>query len=248
MKGREMKMLISIPIFFVLLSGASYADEFGEYVGKVVTEWLDDDDRSMKLLEEFTYVDQHGFSWVAPKGSIINGASIPKFAWSIMGGPYVGKYRKAAVIHDASCDLKIRKWEDVHIAFYNAMLASDVWLTKAKTMYAAVYFFGPRWIITIEEVSNKENVEVMVSSIKSGFTKNSVFDVKIQDHYAVMPGFDGTTVTPTGKKEISVTVTPPPQKMNENDFKKLRKQIEEENLSLEQIRNYSFSKKINFKN
>jgi hypothetical protein len=75
----------------------------------------------------------------------VDGASIPKFAWSIIGGPFEGKYRDASVIHDVACVARSAPWEYVHLVFYYAMLASGVDKTTAKIMYAAVYHFGPRW-------------------------------------------------------------------------------------------------------
>ena len=54
----------------------------------------------MELLEDFWYEDPKGKRWNTPKGSTINGATIPKALWSIVGPPFVGKYRRASVIHD----------------------------------------------------------------------------------------------------------------------------------------------------
>jgi hypothetical protein len=74
-------------------------------------------------------------------------ASIPKWAWSFIGGPYEARYRDAAVIHDVACVEKKRSWKATHEMFYFAMLAAgglyDTWQTKV--MFAAVYHFGPRW-------------------------------------------------------------------------------------------------------
>jgi len=72
-------------------------------------------------------------------------ASIPRLAWTIIGGPFEGLYRDASVIHDVACVEKSRPWLQVHRTFYLAMLASGVTTVKAKVMYAAVYHFGPRW-------------------------------------------------------------------------------------------------------
>lgn len=120
------------------------AQGFGSFVGEVVAEWLDDG-RKMKLVEPFAYVDPNGSRWDAPKGWIVDGASIPQIAWSVIGGPFDGPYRNASVIHDVACDQKQRPWRDVHRAFYTAMLAANVDPIKAKIMYGAVYQFGPRW-------------------------------------------------------------------------------------------------------
>lgn len=122
---------------------------FGEFQGTVNTEWLPDG-RNMKLLSDFTYYDPNGISWIASKDSIVDGASIPKIAWQMIGPPLYGKYRNASVIHDVACQQKKRTWESVHLSFYHAMRASGVEPVKAKIMYAAVYWSGPRWPITKE--------------------------------------------------------------------------------------------------
>ena len=112
--------------------------------GKILAEWLEDG-RKMKLLAEYTYTDPSATTWVAPDGSVVDGASIPKFLWSFIGGPFEGKYRKASVVHDVACDRKERDWRHVHRMFHSAMLCSGVPEWKARVMYAAVYHCGPRW-------------------------------------------------------------------------------------------------------
>jgi hypothetical protein len=127
------------------------SQEYGEYTGEVDARWRADG-RSMELLADFSYLDPKGIRWDAPVGSVVDGASIPQFAWSIIGGPFEGKYRSASVIHDVACDMQKRPWQDVHKAFYTAMMASDVNSLKAKIMYSAVYHFGPRWTVIREIV------------------------------------------------------------------------------------------------
>jgi len=112
--------------------------------GIVKAEWLVDG-RKMRLLSEYKYVDPPGIEWLAPSGSVVDGASIPQFAWSVVGGPYEGKYRNASVVHDVACDAKARPWEQVHKMFYDHMLCSGVGKSKAQAMYWAVYQCGPRW-------------------------------------------------------------------------------------------------------
>jgi len=121
-----------------------YATNWGHFDGSVTATWSSDG-RTMILVEPFSYVDPVGNRWLAPKGAKIDGASIPKFAWSFIGGPFEGRYRDASVIHDVACDEQKRNWEDVHAAFYTAMRARGVDLGTAEIMYAAVYHFGPRW-------------------------------------------------------------------------------------------------------
>src|SRR5205807_2038040 len=64
---------------------------WGHYSGNIDTRW-DDDGRTMTLLNELRYTDPKGVVWIAPAGSVIDGASIPRALWSFMGGPFEGKY------------------------------------------------------------------------------------------------------------------------------------------------------------
>jgi hypothetical protein len=120
------------------------AANFGRFKGDVIALWLPDG-RNMQLIQRFAYIDPRGKEWVAPKDSIVNGASIPGFLWSSIGGPYEGQYRHASVVHDVACEEMTSKWEDVHKMFYEACRCGGVSDAKAKTMYYAVYNFGPRW-------------------------------------------------------------------------------------------------------
>ena len=101
--------------------------------------------RTMIVSKPFAFIDGRGVRWSVPSGSETDGASIPSVFWSIAGGPFEGKYRDAAVVHDRYCDTRARKWQDTHEMFYDAMLASAVEAKQAWLMYQAVLRFGPRW-------------------------------------------------------------------------------------------------------
>jgi Protein of unknown function (DUF1353) len=116
----------------------------GHFVGNIVTSW-NTDGRTMTLLEDFAYFDATGKQWSAPKGSIVDGASIPGALWSYVGGPYTSTYRIASVVHDVACVSKKEKWEDVHRMFYEACRCAGLDDKRAKLMYWAVYQGGPRW-------------------------------------------------------------------------------------------------------
>jgi len=119
----------------------------GSFVGDLVLKDNDPDGRTFELVKPFGYVDPDGVRWQAEKGLVTDGASIPQALWSFIGGPYEGKYRRAAIIHDFYCDRKYRGWERVHRVFYDAMLTGGVGVLKAKLMYYAVWRFGPRWSV-----------------------------------------------------------------------------------------------------
>ncbi|TNC82812.1 MAG: hypothetical protein C9356_02790 [Oleiphilus sp.] len=117
---------------------------YGRYEGEILAEW-GPDGRTMTLKSEITYIDQAKKRWPVPENTEVDGASIPRIFWSVIGGPFEGRYRNASVIHDYYCDTKLENWEDVHEMFYNAMRASGTDEAKAKMMYYAVYLGGPRW-------------------------------------------------------------------------------------------------------
>ena len=111
-----------------------------------VTEWLDDG-RRMKLLNSITYTDRVGMSWTAPAGMVTDGASIPRFFWRFIGSPYSGRYRAAALIHDAYCIArkKNRPSKMTHKMLYEAARDCGTGLVRSWLIWLAVRIFGPRW-------------------------------------------------------------------------------------------------------
>ncbi|BBO04463.1 hypothetical protein SG09_38130 [Bradyrhizobium ottawaense] len=99
----------------------------------------------MLLLEPIGYIDPDGVEWAVPKGFATDGASIPQFLWSLIGGPFEGPYRAAAVIHDLYCVTKSHPYEQVHRTFYNASITAGESPRKAWVMYQGVLRFGPSW-------------------------------------------------------------------------------------------------------
>lgn len=120
------------------------SESLGYFSGPVEASW-DPDGLNMTLLKEVRYTDPNGVVWVAPAGSKVNGASIPRAFWSIIGGPFEGKYRAASVLHDVAYDQQTRPWKEVDRMFYNAARCSGVGIVEAKTMYYALYRHGHHW-------------------------------------------------------------------------------------------------------
>jgi hypothetical protein len=110
----------------------------------VVAEWLPNG-LEMKLAEPFEYIAADGTSWPVPAGAIVDGASIPRVFWSIIGGPFEGLYREPSVVHDHYCSIRTRPVQTVHSVFFEAMLTSGVPESRAWLMYKAVSKFGPTW-------------------------------------------------------------------------------------------------------
>jgi hypothetical protein len=80
----------------------------GEFSGDPEARWLtepDDPDRRMYLLKDFTYTDPKGKEWTVSAGyDKMDGASIPRALWTLVGSPYTGDYRRASIVHDRACD------------------------------------------------------------------------------------------------------------------------------------------------
>ena len=120
------------------------ASPWGYFSGPIETRW-EADGRTMTLLNELRYTDPKGVVWIAPAGSRVDGASLPRALWSFFGGPFEGKFRNASVLHDVAYDQKSRPWQQVDRMFYDAMRCSGVGVVQAKTFYYALYRHGRHW-------------------------------------------------------------------------------------------------------
>ena len=101
--------------------------------------------RNVRLLADLYFFDSEDTRWAVPAGAVVDGASIPRLFWSIIGGPFEGQYRDASIIHDWFCDKRTRTWQATHRVFYEGMIVSGVGIKMAKLMYFAVRWQGPRW-------------------------------------------------------------------------------------------------------
>jgi Protein of unknown function (DUF1353) len=136
----------------------------GRFLGDPRTKWLPDG-RDMELLEDFVFIDSSARAWTAEKGCKVNGASIPKPFWSIIGGPFEGQYRNASIVHDAECDRKTALSVDVHRMFYDACRCGGVPEKKAKLLYWAVANYGPSWSV-VSRASRETPFEMANASLE----------------------------------------------------------------------------------
>ncbi|MGX8010099.1 DUF1353 domain-containing protein [Mesorhizobium sp. ORM8.1] len=114
---------------------------------KLVENPSDTSGKTKVLADDIFFIDTDEFVWKAGKGDITDGASIPPLFKPIIGLSFESDYLPAAVIHDHYTDAahRVRSWRDTARVFYQAMLVNGVDVVKAKTMYFAVYTFGPHW-------------------------------------------------------------------------------------------------------
>jgi hypothetical protein len=113
----------------------------GEFLGNPKTEWLvnpSGEDQTMQLLEDFSFIDPAGIVWPAPKSSIVDGASIPRELWSLVGSPYTGDYRRASVVHDIACNTPSVNRKEADVMFFHACHVGGCSPTQACVLYAGV--------------------------------------------------------------------------------------------------------------
>lgn len=112
--------------------------------------------------EDLTFVDADDVPWIAPRGTWTDGASVPRLALGITDGRFEKMFLKAAVVHDAYCQKEnesrrppyhSRPWRQVHKMFHHACIAGGTPRGRARAMYAAVSWFGPRWDDPASEAS-----------------------------------------------------------------------------------------------
>ena len=116
----------------------------GTFFGEPETNWLTQDgteDRNMGLLKKFSFKDPDAREWVAPAGAVIDGASIPRALWTIVGSPYTGDYRRASIVHDVACveaggDKKKRRAADR--MFFHACRAGGCSIWESIVLYLGV--------------------------------------------------------------------------------------------------------------
>lgn len=169
----------------IVAGNAAGQEAFGSFATEPAGTWITSpgDRPNFVLSEDFLYRDPDAIRWLAPKGTRVDGASIPQVLWSVLGGPFDGDYLHASIIHDHFCDTRERTSDATHRAFYNGMRAKGVARWKAEAMYWGVSAFGPRWSVVeriVEATSCTESATGTVCSVTA--TR--------QPELVVVPGLD----------------------------------------------------------
>lgn len=143
-------VMVLIGSSFVIAFCASASEPYpcsSCFIGELKLIDNPDDPRTKILDADLKFIDRDNTAWLAGKGDVTDGASIPELFQPIIGGRWEADYLPAAVMHDHYTNIKhlVRTWWDTDRMFYQAMLVRDVGLIKASVMYYAVYVFGPHW-------------------------------------------------------------------------------------------------------
>src|SRR5580704_17195673 len=161
--------LVALLLVFVgatAVIGQAVPTAKGQFYGKLILV-PQPDGRNMLVQDRYGYEDWEHKTLYAEPGFLSDGASIPRAAWSLVGGPWDGRYRNAAVIHDLGCVSHEYPWQDTHRLFYEAMIDSGVSPSLAYTMYYAVLLGGPRWkLIGSKEASTEKELNSEVEDLR----------------------------------------------------------------------------------
>ena len=94
------------------------------------------------ILLEDVVVESLGYKITVKKGFDFDGASIPQALWSLYGNPLSGKFRIAALVHDALYASEYFPRELADAIFLDLMKQHGVGYIKQQTMYYAVRSAG----------------------------------------------------------------------------------------------------------
>lgn len=156
----------------------------GTFSGDPQTLWISDPekpDSKMQLLADFSYTDPQDRVWLAPKGAVINGASIPRPLWSSVGSPYTDDYRRASIVHDVACapDSGVPR-KDADVMFFHACRAGGCDPIQARILYAGVRIGA--WASALLPKQSFSSAKLLFrSSIGSRFNDESFIIGKLSD-------------------------------------------------------------------
>lgn len=132
-----------MPILFLPIVMVVMTANHGSFSGQPLTRWLTEEnaDRRMTIEENFRFTDPEGKAWEVPSGYCVDGASIPRALWTLVGSPYTGDYRRASIVHDKACDDAKNKYNARRAAdrmFYHACRAGGCSPSEASLLYLGV--------------------------------------------------------------------------------------------------------------
>ena len=122
------------------------------------------------ILLEDVVVESLGYKIVVKAGFDFDGASIPKWLWSIYGSPLNGNYVVASLIHDGLYASQIVSKSLSDKIFLDLMKQSKVGYVKRTSMYLAVKMFGGKDWNKANEYKNEYTNYVEVSTKTNSYT------------------------------------------------------------------------------
>ena len=113
--------------------------DYGHFSGEPIVKMLLQG-RNVLVMSEETYTDPDGAVWWIKAGDTSDGASIPQALWPVVGGPFEGVYRIAALFHDRACKYykTIEERKAADRMFRSASLCAGATVEQADALYVGV--------------------------------------------------------------------------------------------------------------
>ncbi len=136
-------------MLIVLCSGGLLAAQEAHFNGRIVVEWINDNQFvvTMRLAEPFSFTQGNGKTWQVPTGSIVDGRSISPLFVRMAGHPFQGSFRKTAVVYDHAAKEMSQPWRDAQYMFFEASITEGVLPIEAKVIYLLLNATAPRWVV-----------------------------------------------------------------------------------------------------
>lgn len=186
--------------------------KWGKFQGDVEALWLTHDgaDRNIRVLKDVVYEAPDKKRWEAPAESVVNGASIPRLLWTVIGSPYVGDYRRASVVHDTACEAPKVSRKTADRMFYYACRADGCGWLQAKVLYIGVRIGA--WISSDQSLRHLNNAAPLGYGPMPALTPEEHMVLEVhQRSYYLTEDLEGTdadldTIDRTVKKSIALSL------------------------------------------
>jgi hypothetical protein len=118
----------------------------------------------IELVADYCFAVDGKLYWV-PAGYEINGASIPRLFWSIIGSPFDPEKIPAAFAHDALYLTHAFTRSEADEVLFQLLLQAGSRLRTARTMWAAVRMFaGFAWDNNVQDVKDLQATRDLIQS------------------------------------------------------------------------------------
>jgi hypothetical protein len=152
----------------------------GRFSGDPRTLWHTDPnnpDRKMSVLEDFWFIDPDTKKWLTPANYCVDGASIPRALWTLVGSPYTGDYRRASIVHDKACDDAVGNSAARRAAdrmFFHACREGGCGMAEATLLYIGVRIGAltklvPSWRFTVNDEAPRLNRTASDDRVEADF-------------------------------------------------------------------------------
>lgn len=137
-------------LVFSNMDPAPAAARYGFFLDPLRAELLnpfEDARYELTLLTRMRYYDMvTGEVVEVPAGFMSDGASLPRFSWTLIAHPLQREVRRAGVVHDLECRVqRPRTSTSAHQRFGRMLKVDGMGPRRAKILETAVRGFGPRW-------------------------------------------------------------------------------------------------------